>query len=242
MSSLVISKGVIPYTEVPNVLTENKPVIFWDTCPLLYFNSIIERRAYREYEWDMKLLQLIENGSVYSVTSSIVNQEFDKHHDSLRFHDEEKEKALGIAMGQYGSIVGRQDEMDLQKGIGALHLSAHMESMVTRLWRNTYVIDEDILFHKKAHNRVLGETPPCSEKQQYKDCYIWETFLSVCDNLANKGMAYFMTENTEDYCGKKSKTLLPDIQNELASHQGYLTITKCQLWVDIAKKLGLIPA
>ncbi len=86
-------------------------------------------------------------------------------------------------------------------------------SGLTPVIHNTYVIDEDILFHRKAYNRILGETPPCSEKQQYKDCYIWETFLSVCDNLANQGVANFMTENTEDYCGKKSKTLLPEIQS-----------------------------
>ncbi len=190
MTDLIISKGSINYKEIPYIFSENKPIIFWDTCSLLYFNSIVDRRAYREYEWDLKLLDLIKSGDVYSTTSYIVYYEYNKHHTNLKNIDEERESDLKSIMQQYGKILGGQDEADLQKGIDTLHLSAHMESLVRLLWSNTYIIDEDVSFLQKAHNRVLAGMAPSSEKQQYKDCYIWETFLTLCDCLTNKGIAY----------------------------------------------------
>lgn len=242
MSSLTITKGLISYHDIPALFPDDKPIIFWDTCSLLYFNSIVDRRAYREFDWDKKLLDLIANGDVYSVTSTVVYHEFDSHHEALKIKDADRENALKNSMAEYGKIVGGLDEVALKRGMNALHLSAQMDSMVSELWRHTFVIDDDIDFYIKAHNRVLAKTPPASEKQEYKDCYIWETFLTLCDDIPHKGLAIFMTENTEDYCGKsKTSTPLPSIQSELNGHKGLITLTKCQLWVAVAKKLGLIP-
>ena len=51
-----------------------------------------------------------------------------------------------------------------------------------------------------------------------------------------------MTENSEDFCGaKKSKILLPELQDELNKCQGKFAISKNAVYVDIAKELGLIP-
>lgn len=241
MASLTIIKGIINYRNIPMVFPDNKPVIFWDTCSLLYFNSIVDRRAYGEYEWDKKLLDLVVKGDVYSVTSTVVYHEFDSYHDELKNRDVDRENALKSSMAEYGKILGGQDEIDLNHGMNALRLSAHMDSMIRELWRHTFVVDDDSNFYVKAHNRVLGKIPPSSEKQQYKDCYIWESFLALCDIIPHKGQAIFMTENTEDYCGrKKSDTILPSIQSELVGHQGMISLTKCRLWVEVAKRLGLI--
>ncbi len=241
MASLTITKGLISCRDIPAVFPHNKPIIFWDTCSLLYFNSIVDRRAYREFDWDKKLLDLVIKGDVYSVTSTVVYHEFDSHHDALKNKEADRENALKNSMAEYGKILGGQDEIDLKRGMNVLHLSSQMDNMVGELWKNTYIIDDDIDFYIRAHNRVLGKIPPASEKQEYKDCYIWETFLTLCDEATHKTQAIFMTENTEDYCGKsKNCTLLPSIQSELKGHQGFMTLTKCQLWAYVAKKLGLI--
>lgn len=240
MGSLTITKGVIDYHDIPAILTDNKPIIFWDTCSLLYFNSMVDRRAYREFDWNKKLLDLIVRGDVYSVTSSVVYHEFDSHHEELKNKDADRENALKNSMVEYGKILGGQDEIELKKGMDTLHLSSYMDGMVIELWSHTFVIDDAPEFYVKAHNRVLGKTPPSSEKQEYKDCYIWESFLTLCDSIPNKGQAVFMTENTEDYCGKHCNTPLPSIQSELTGHQGEIVLTKCQMWVLAAKRLGLI--
>ena len=241
MASMIISKRIIGYKDLPTYLNDStKPIVFWDSCSILYFNSIVERRAYDEYEWDEKLLDLIESGRVYSVTSMVVMKEFNKNHDDLYNKDNRLEGRLRVAMGHYGSIIGSPQKEDLQKGMAALNLSTHMEDMVTRLWLNTYVIDEDLFFHEKAHNRVLAEQAPAKVKQEYKDCYIWETFLTLCDKVAQKDTVFFMTENTEDYCGKKSTTPLADITDDLNSRGGHIEIRKNRLYVKIAKVLGII--
>ena len=241
MAGVIISKKIIGYRDISTDINDTtKPIIFWDTCSLLYFNSIVDRRAYDEYEWDEKLLNLIENGDVISVTSMVVMREFNKHHSDLYNKDAGLENNLRNAMGDYGNIIGPPQKYDLQKGMAALNLSAHLDNMVTRLWLNTYVIDEDLFFHEKAHNRVLAEQAPAKEKQEYKDCYIWETFLTLCDNVTQKDKAFFMTENTIDYCGKKSTTPFADVASDLSSRGGHIQFRKNRLYVDIAKILGII--
>lgn len=242
MAGVIISKRILEYRDIPACINDTlKPIVFWDTCSLLYFNSMVDRRAYDEFEWDEKLLNLIMEDKVYSVTSMVVMKEFNKHHDELHNKDVGLENRLRNAMADYGNIMGSPRKEDLQKGMAALDLSTHLDYMVTSLWLNTYVIDEDLFFHEKAHNRVLADQAPSKEKQEYKDCYIWETFLTLCDNVTQKDKAFFMTENTVDYCGKKSTTPFADIGNDLNSRGGRIEFRKSRLYVDIAKLLGLIP-
>ena len=59
--------------------------------------------------------------------------------------------------------------------------------------------------------------------------------------MTQKDKAFFMTENTVDYCGKKSTTPFADIGNDLNSRGGRIEFRKSRLYVDIAKLLGLIP-
>lgn len=241
MTALIIPKRTITLSDIPSCLTDDKPVVFWDACSLLYFNTMIERRAYKEFAHDKGLFELVVGGRIYSVTSSIVYQEFNKHHTDFQTHDADLENSLRSAMKEYGKSVGGQDETDLKTGMNALKLSSILDSMVREIWQNTFVIEEDITLHQKAHSRVVGCIPPSSnKKQEYKDCYIWDTFLALCDHMPHKGQAHFISENTEEYCGKKSKILLPDNQNELTSHQGQMAISKLDLYVPIAKQLGII--
>lgn len=240
MGSIITGKATISYADVPNVLTDPKPVVFWDTCSMLYYLSMIDRRAYIEYQWDEKLLDLIETGKVYSVTSFIVLKEYNDHHDKLLNADKGKEEVMKSMMKEYAKCVGSPLKEDIEKGADSLALAERMEDMANRLWANTFIVDKDVSFMEKAHNRVLAGSAPASVKQEYKDCYIWETFLTVADMLPNKEFAYFMTENTDDYCGKGCKTPFTDIVNECQGHQCNIMLSKNRLWVDIAKRLGII--
>lgn len=240
MENIILNKGIIKINDIPSTFIHNKPIIFWDTCSLLYFNSIINRRAYKEFKVDKNLTDLILNEEVYSVTSILVYQEFNKHHEDLKNKDIDLELSLANAMKEYGEIIGGEDKEQLLEGISAFKLASVMDTMVSIIWEHTYVIDDDISFLQKAHNRVLSDTPPSGKGQEYKDCYIWETFLAFCDNVTNKNQAYFVTENSDDYCGKKNKTPYSGIQNEVESYKCYIEISKYRLWVDLAHKLGII--
>lgn len=241
MADLVVPKQIIPVSDIPAVICDPKPVIFWDTCSLLYYNTIIERRAYREYEKDYQLYDWIKNGSVYSVSSMVVLEEFNHHHKAKRDNDVNREQALKNVMKQYGDIFGSSQKEDLERGMNVLNLASHMEQMVSDLWANTYVINSDASLHEKAHKRCIGYLPPASVKSEYKDCYIWETFLAVCQVLPHKSQAFFITENTEDYCGnKQSRMPFTEIDSDAKRVQGNVRFDKHLLWVDIAKMLGII--
>lgn len=241
MSAVIISKQRISYTDIPQVFTEGKPVIFWDTCSMLYFNSMIDRRAYGEYDCNYKLFELVESGKVYSVTSAIVFQEYNKHHEKLHYTDVSKEASLKNVMRKYGKIKGEPMKTDLEKGMQALDLSQQMDEMIARIWANTCVIEEDTFFMQKAHQRVMSEIAPSNVKQEYKDCYIWETFLTLCDLIPHKDVSWFISENKEDFCGKGSNTLFNEIVDDLNQAHGKFALKRSELYVDVARHIGLIP-
>ena len=59
MTALIIPKRTITLADIPSCLTDDKPVVFWDACSLLYFNTMIERRAYNEFTHDKGLFELV---------------------------------------------------------------------------------------------------------------------------------------------------------------------------------------
>jgi hypothetical protein len=241
MADIVVPNCIIKVDDVPSVLIESKPAIFWDTCSLLYYVSVIDRNAFAEYEKDYQLYEWVTTGAVYSVTSMIVMKEFNKHYKTIRDKDAEKENTLKHIMWNYGNIIGSPKKDDLEKGMIALELSMHMDDMVNSIWANTIVIDESPALQDKAHKRCLGYLPPSSVKSEYKDCYIWETFVEMCSIIPNKGISFFMTENTEDYCGNsKLRTPLEEIDKDVKRVQGQICFAKHLLWKEIAKMLGEI--
>ena len=46
---------------------------------------------------------------------------------------------------------------------------------------------------------------PSIVKDQYKDAYIWYTFMSLASQLAGV-RKFFITDNKEDYCVSKKST------------------------------------
>lgn len=241
MSRQVVCKQIIPYTEIPNTLSEDKPIIFWDTCSLLYFVTLFNRHAYKEFQWDAELLSLIENGSVYSVTSSVVLKEFNHHYDSFQRFDVEYENGFKNLLKKYAELMTNPQKEELEKGADALNVSEKLDEMIIRLWGCTYVIDEDDYFMSYAHQRTLMKVAPSSEKDSYKDCYIWLTYLKMCDMLTIKGKSYFMTENPKDYCGNSGDIPLSDIQEDMNLYNGKLFLSKSRLTIALKKSLGLIP-
>lgn len=160
MSILITPKTYIEKTNIPNVFVDDNPIIFGDTCSLLYYNSLIDLGAFKDFQWDKKISELIINDDVYSATSVVVLKEFNDHYDELRTKDAEKEIGWASSMKEYGKLVGGQEQADLRKGMNALHLSDKLDEMVRAIWRNTYVIIEDDTFYRKAHDRVVYGIAP----------------------------------------------------------------------------------
>jgi len=89
--------------------------------------------------------------------------------------------------------------------IGDKGLSYEFEKIADDILRKTMLLDTDSVSNN-ALWRVAAKKAPASKKQEFKDCAIWETVLSVACAVQNSGMKMvFITVNTDDYLDK-SKT------------------------------------
>jgi predicted nucleic acid-binding protein len=53
-------------------------------------------------------------------------------------------------------------------------------------------------------------------KNGYRDALIWHTLLDVCERANGTTKVVFITQNTSDFCVKKTGDLLPELQGEVA--------------------------
>lgn len=197
------------------------PIVFWDSCSLLYILSSPIRDAYGDIGLYEDILQWIESGNVVSVTSDIVWKEFSDHYielSSQAYADENKYKQN---LTSYASHLPEPDKSNIINAVSGLKLVAHLSDMQNRIWNNTFVIKEEIMFNKKAHYRVLNKIAPSATKDQYKDSYIWITFAEMSMLLPPDRFKCFMTNNREDFCvSKKSASPQERISNDAKSVHG----------------------
>ena len=182
-----------------------KPIVFWDTCSLIYIISIAVRNSFADFSHYMELLSKIENDEIISVTSSIVLDEFNDHYMEVRNKAIEDIDKLRELIKNYASLQEEPTKGELQNLASTINLIDILDDIESRVWRKTYVIREEDQLAKRAHYRVLHKWSPSMVKDQYKDAYIWCTFMSVAQELT--GVAkFFMTDNKEDYCETKKGT------------------------------------
>lgn len=192
-------------SQVAAEIPAGKPIVFWDTCSLIYILTVTVRDSFSEFPFYKEMLEWIENDEIVSVTSSIVWDEFNDHyaeeHDSA-VEDIEKLRKL---IKNYADL---QDEplkthlTDLANNINLIDILVDVEA---RVWNKTFVINEEQQLAELAHYRVLHKWSPSMVKDQYKDAYIWCTFMSVASSLGGI-KKFFITENKEDYCYPKKST------------------------------------
>lgn len=207
-------KKRVSSSSISTTIPLDKPMIFWDTCSLLYIISIPLREAFGEFNLYSQILQLIENGQVISVTSAIVHEEFKQHAQEIFDNTLKDEKKLVKVYKQYADCIAEPDKTQIREAADKLKLSDILVDISNRVWKNTYIINEDSLYQGIAHYRVMNKMSPAFTKGEYKDSYIWASFMDTCQKLGDASFHAFMTNNTDDYCdyeGKKVK----DVQNQI---------------------------
>lgn len=193
-------------SQVPTVIPAGKPIVFWDTCSLIYIISIAVRNSFSDYSHYMDLLSWIENDEIVSVTSSIVWDEFNDHYQEEYERANDDIDMLRELIKNYAGIHQEPVRGQLLNLAHDINLITILENIESRVWGKTYVINEEQELAKLAHYRVLHKWSPSKVKDQYKDSYIWCTFMSVAQKLTEV-RKFFMTDNKEDYClSRKSST------------------------------------
>lgn len=208
-------KAIVPITDVGNVIPKDKPIVFWDTCSLIYIISIAMRNSFRDYDSYKQVLDWIENDEVVSVTSEIVLREFAEHFEENKKCAIEDQKVIQRILKEYAST---QEDKELANRISddadKLDLVSVLEDIEKRVWAKTYVIKEDDTFNRTAHYRVMHKMSPSATKDQYKDCYIWSTFISLCKQMPPELFKVMLTENKLDYCVGKTTNLQTQIVDD----------------------------
>lgn len=199
-------------SQVSTVLPNGKPVLFWDTCALLDIIRIPIRSnlvALSNYE---RIAELIEKGDILSVTSEMVLSEVNDH------FLKEKQILENEQTRRKNEIIGFADYMESQKkrdriksAVALLNVISRLELLTTRILRRTYIVRGESKYRDSADFRLRNKIAPAARKAEYKDCYIWSSFLTFAHEYPHTKLV-FMTTNPKDY--RQDKNLFPDIQRD----------------------------
>ena len=192
-------------SQVSAEIPAGKPIVFWDTCSLIYIITIAVRDSFYDFQSYKNMLDWIENDEVVSVTSSIVWDEFNDHYIEERNNAVQDIDKLRELIKNYANLQVEPVKTQLNELANSINLIDVLEDIETRVWNKTFVINEERHIADLAHYRVLHKMSPSMVKDQYKDAYIWCTFMSLASRLAGV-RKFFITDNKEDYCSPKKST------------------------------------
>lgn len=199
-------KKIVSLTKIARDIPSDKPIIFWDTCMLLYILSVAVRDSFGDFAYYQQLLTWIEGGNVTSVTSSIVWDEYTQHFAELKNSATAEQNNLKTVLKSYAGCISDPARTSIINAADSLNLVPILEDIEKRVWEKTYVINENANLRSLAHFRVLHKMSPSLVKDQYKDSLIWLTFLQMAHSLPLSLYEIFVTANKEDFCATKKGT------------------------------------
>ena len=199
-------RKVVSPAKINLEIPSDKPIIFWDSCMLLYILTIAVRETFAEFEYYKKLLEWIETDAITSVTSSVVWEEFSMHFAAELTKAENDQDNLKKVLKSYAGCLVEPAKSNIESTADVLQLVPVFEDMEERVWRKTFVIKDNAELRKLAHFRVLHKMSPSEKKDQYKDSLIWVTFLQMANSLPKPLYEVFVTANKEDFCKTKKCT------------------------------------
>lgn len=219
----------------------NRPLIFWDTCSIIDLSRVIERDTYDDYHRIERIVAAIENGEITSVTSELVVSEYQKNIIEVDDKRGKIVKDICNTIDKIAQIIAKETTIQkLHSASKLINVENEIHSLVSRLWKKTVVIKDSRALQKMAHERTLREDPPSKNKSQYKDCFIWCTYICLIKRLDEAApQSIFITSNTSDYGeGQKNSTPHHHLISEAKVFNGDLIFTIGQLYGKL-KDLGV---
>lgn len=219
---------------------QDVPYVFWDTCALLDILRIPYRDAdvKSKVEQYQKILSLIENGDIVSITSDMVLYEFNSHYDDILQELNKNKDGIVSNLSRYSFIMNNEIKKKIDT-ISPLVRSKEcfvLLELVRKIWKKTYIIREQDAFKRKAHTRTKLKQPPAKNKGEYKDCYIWSAF-SMYANRSTAPLKIFVTTNTADYC---------DVSRDKSKADPYLlqecSVINAEIHLNIGSLYGRLKA
>lgn len=234
-------KKVVTAAKIARDIPSDKPIIFWDSCMLIYILSLAVRETFEDFDKYKKLLDWIEGGNVTSVTSMVVWEEFSQHFGEIRTKAETDQNNLKNVLKSYAGCLTDPDKTSITNVADTINLLPILEDIEKRVWQHTFVIRDSAYLRGIAHFRVLHRLSPSEKKDQYKDSLIWLTFVHMANTLSRSLYEIFVTANREDFCvSKKSSTPQDGIKNDCNTVNADFTVDLDTLINLITRELGRV--
>ena len=217
MNGIMKTKGRFFLKSTISAIPEAKPVVFFDTCALLEILRLPGRSIDpgRDFEQYMYMAEKISSGDLIPVTSELVFQEFNQHYfdEFITMKKWEQDKRDAVKRLTALMVNGKK-RTRIEKAISEIHTETNVTSTISQIWRNTILIREEKRFLEFAYHRVKYKQAPSQNKEQFKDSYIWGTFLNLAHSLVTNPLFYF-TLNKKDYLEIGTNKLCSDIETDL---------------------------
>lgn len=213
------TKGKKYLKTVLTTIPAGKPVIFWDTCAILEMLRLPElsNNPGRDFDQYVFIANKIASGDLVSVTSELVFQEFNQHYleelRDLRKHEQKQRDEIKKITAIMKNGLKRTR---IEAGVDAMHTETRVTSTISKIWKNTILIREQKSFLQYAYTRVKFKMAPSKNKEQFKDSYIWGTFMNLAHGLAGYPKMYFFTLNKKDYLDPNSGRVMPQIVADIS--------------------------
>ena len=224
-------------------IPQNTPFIFWDTCALLDILRIPYRQenvtaALTTYQ---QLYELIENDRIISLTSDMVLYEFNSHFDEISNELSKEVRRLKESIRKYVALMSDKKKEKISRIIPFFDIASlqSLDSLVRKIWKKTYIIREQCIYRNMAHTRTVSRIPPAKNKGEYKDCFIWSTFLKYARDSSSPCKIFFTT-NIADYCNKEAKKIDDFLTQECSRiDNAYVYVTSGEVYGKLHRDFGM---
>lgn len=223
---------------IPN----DKPIIFWDTCALLDIIRIPIRDNLNmnDLECYERIADYIDNSHVISITSGLVINEFtdhysDEHNKLIQTQTNLKNKVLNYA----NFMASAKKKARLTNAINLLNIEHRLNVVLMRILKKTFVLKEENIYRDFADYRLRNKMAPAARKSEYKDCYIWGTFIKLVHAInPTSNYISFMSVNTKDYTEINGRGLHNHIITDCYLPSMHVVLNIGQLYGDLRHELG----
>lgn len=209
-------------------IPRDKPLIFWDTCGLLkilHIPDFDEKNAQNLLNHFCWISDEIEANRITSVTSELVISELSEHLDKVTRGLKKNQEGAKKDILKYCSIEKIPDlRRKIENQLVKIKVEKRLLKLLNKIVRLTYIIKEHSQFGGLAHYRVLHKLAPAAVKGEYKDCYIWVTYLTLINEVVLP-KSVFYTDNKEDFFQKD--TPQTQISNDLIGKSAFIAK---QIW------------
>lgn len=244
----ISSPNIQDLGDVTNLVNDNnKHLLFLDACALLDIVRVPLPERLNEIDLHTHLIEvkkLIVNNSIICVSSELCVKEFNDNIpaviNSYKLQIDKIEKPLNQYIdnvnksGIAGYTIAKSD-------LKSYSLESYFSDIAEVVINKVIFIKEEEDFRNRAHTRVIDKNAPAHKKGEYKDCLIWETFISLLKSRASfEKYNFFLSSNKQDYCKlPNTNQLHPFLVSETDTNNCHFALTFSRLYNRL-REFGII--